>query len=41
MSNLSAFWDDLSRDLEDPEFYAAYVDASQEIERIDARYSPD
>lgn len=41
MSEHSAFWEDLAHDLEDPEFYAAFVTASEEIERIDERYRPD
>jgi len=38
MDEHTVFWDDLARDLEDPEFFATYGAASEEIERIDARY---
>lgn len=40
MDECSAFWDDLARDLENPEFLTEYLAASAEIERIDARYRP-
>jgi hypothetical protein len=33
-------WEDLSRDLENPESLTEYLAASAEIERIDARYRP-
>jgi hypothetical protein len=35
------FWDDLARDLEDPEFFEAYVAASLEITAHDASMNSD
>lgn len=40
MDEGSTFWDDLARDLEDPEFFTEYLAASAEIERVDAHYRP-
>lgn len=41
MSSRSAFWDDLARDLEDPEFFDAYVTVSLEIAAFDAHMTAD
>jgi hypothetical protein len=37
----NAFWDDLARDLKDPEFFEAYVDASLEITARDTCMNSD
>lgn len=37
MTKHTAFWDDLARDLEDPEFLREYVAESMRIATIDAK----
>ncbi|WP_109527192.1 MULTISPECIES: hypothetical protein [Nocardia] len=38
---MSLFWDDLAKDLEDPEFRRAYEEAAEEIAQLHARMDRD